>query len=179
MFETAIKYKIKLTSNYVLIAKASVTLEGLGVKYNPNIKWIEQTKAILKKIARKRYAHKRIFKKYVNTALNYKQLVEEFPKDVIEILDNLKKGKLKIDIEDKDIKSLSAELEQSSGNLSIGLITAAIIIASAYVMQIQNQFYINGLPVIPTVCFVVAVFLSIWLLQRTIFSKVVKKLRGE
>lgn len=179
MMQAALKYRIKLPLNFVLFAKAIVTLEGLGLRYNPNFKLLEQSKPLLAKIIRKRYSPKRVLKKSMKTALDYKELMEKLPEDLSEILDSVKTGKIGIDVEDTDIKNLSAEMEKSSGYIGIGLITSAIVVASAFMTTVEQQIYIRGVAVVPALGFSVAVLLSIWLIQKTIFSKFVRNLRGE
>ena len=71
--------------------------------------------------------------------------------------------------------NLTSELEQSSGNISIGMIIAAIIVGSALVYQTETQTLYNGIPKIPLIGFIVAILLTAWLLHRTIFSKLVRK----
>ena len=63
MLETAVKYKIKLPLDFVLFAKAIVTLEGLGLKYHPDFRVLTHSKPILNRIIRKRYSPKKLLKK--------------------------------------------------------------------------------------------------------------------
>ena len=95
----------------------------------------------------------------------YRELMETFPETAKDILDKVKRFKFEIDIEDKDVKGLTTELERSSGNLALGMIIAALIIGSSMIMQLEKgkYLYIAG--------FILSSILGLWLVHRTIFIK--------
>jgi ubiquinone biosynthesis protein len=175
MMDLALKYKIKLPLDFVLFGKTVITLEGIGLRYNPDFKLIEQTKPLLTKIVRKKFYPQNIKKSVMKTASTYKELLSILPESTLEILQKLRKGELSIDLEDTDIKNLTAEMEHSTGNLSIGMIIAALIVGSALVMQIDTKFKYADMPVISLIGFIIAGILTIWLLHETLFSKIINK----
>ncbi|MHA1830200.1 MAG: ABC1 kinase family protein [Candidatus Helarchaeota archaeon] len=163
----AFKYKIKVPSALVLFGKTVVTLEGVGLRYNPNFRLIEQSKPILKRIVQRSHEPKKILKKVKKRATFYAELIEELPEYTSELFEKIKSGTLKIDIEDKDVRSLSLELEHSSGNLSLGLIVASLIVGASLLIRagfVNTAFFGLG----------IAAILSFWLVHRTIFAKIVR-----
>jgi len=174
MMDLALQYKIQLPLDFVLFGKTIVTLEGLGERYNPDFKLIEQTKPLLKKIMRKKFYPQQIKKSIMKTADTYRELLSILPKSSLEILDRLRKGRINIDLEDSDLHNMTAEIERSSGNVSVGMIIAALIVGSALIWQTDTTFIYAGVPIISLAGFIVAILLSIWLLNRTIFSKIVQ-----
>ncbi len=174
VMDLALQYKIQLPLDFVLFGKTVITLEGIGVRYNPDFKLVEQTKPLLKKILRKKFYPQQIKKSALKAASTYKELLSVLPKSSLEILDRLRKGNINIDLEDSDIKNMTAELERSSGNVSVGMIIAALIVGSALVMQVDTTFIYQGIPIIPVAGFSVAILLSIWLLKRTMLSEEVR-----
>jgi ubiquinone biosynthesis protein len=161
--------------DFVLFGKTVITLEGIGLRYNPDFKLIEQTKPLLTKIVRKKFYPQNIKKSFMKTASIYKDLLSILPESTLEILQKLRKGEISIDLEDTDIKNLTAEMEHSTGNLSIGMIIAALIVGSALIMQIDTKFKYADIPVISLIGFIIAIILTIWLLHETVFSKIINK----
>jgi ubiquinone biosynthesis protein len=174
VMDLALRYKIHLPLDFVLFGKTIITLEGIGIRYNPDFKLVEQTSPLLNKIARKRFYPSEITKSVMKTASTYKELLSVLPQSSLEILDRLRKGSINIDISDTDIRNMTAEVERSSGNMSVGMIIAALIVGSALIMQSGTKFIYAGIPIIPVAGFSVAILLSIWLLERTIFSRTVR-----
>ena len=163
------KYHLQIPYDFVLFAKTIITLEGVAIKYDPHFNLLKESKSTLDLLLDHTYFAKKVISKTKEKLNEYAQLAESFPETAAEILEKARRFKLNIDIEDKDVRDLSLELEHSSGNLSLGIIIAALIVASALVMQISNKtvFYIPGL--------ILAGILSLWLIHRTIFAKLKKE----
>ncbi|MBW2992465.1 hypothetical protein KY345_04575 [Candidatus Woesearchaeota archaeon] len=172
--DISLKHRIIFPLDFVLFTKTVVTLEGLGLRYNPNFRLVEQSKPIIKKLLKKTISPKKIISDIKTTASNYKQLIDTLPETSFEILQKVKKGKIKIDIEDTDVRNLVIEMEKSTGNLTIGLIAAALIVGSSLISQIEHQPQFIGFPLIPLLGFVFAALLSVWILHRTLFLKSVR-----
>ena len=58
------------------------------------------------------------------------------------------------------------EIERSSGNVSLGVIIAALIVASALMMQTDVSVYGYGSG------FIIAGMLALWLMHRTVLVKI-------
>lgn len=176
-FDISLKHKIKFPVDFVLFAKTVITLEGIGLRYNPNFKLVEQSRPFITKLIKKRISPKKILSDLRTTTANYKELIDTLPETALNILQKVKKGRVKVDIEDTDIRNLTIEMEKSTGNLTIGLIVAALIVGSSLISQIENQPQFLGFPLAPLLGFIIAGLLSIWILHRTLFSKYVKSQR--
>lgn len=169
--DISLKHKIIFPIDFVLFAKTVVMLEGIGLRYNPDFKLVEKSKPVIKRLIKKSLAPKEIISKARASAANYRELIDTLPEAAIGMLRKVKKGKIKIDIEDTDIHNLIVEMEKSTGNITMGLIVAALIVGSSLISQIHNQPIFFGFPLVPLVGFVFAGLLSVWILQRTLFLK--------
>ena len=58
-------------------------------------------------------------------------------------------------------------MERGTGNLAIGLITAALIIAAAVSMLVLQEPKIIGIPIFAFFSFLLALVLAFWLTGRT------------
>lgn len=168
----ASKYGIHVPRDYVLFGKTIVALEGLGLKYDPEFRFIQMTKPLLEKIVLKRYSSKNIKKHLKKNFADYSNLLEEFPGKASTFLDTISKGSIAVDIEDKDVRNFAVEMEKSAGNIALGFIVAALIVGSALIWQIDPQpFTYNNLPFIPFLGLIVAALLGLWVVHRTVFIK--------
>ena len=53
-------------------------------------------------------------------------------------MDKLKRGELKVQFEHKDLKDLEKEIDKGSNRISMGVVIAALIVASAIVLQLNK-----------------------------------------
>tara|TARA_Y100000310_G_scaffold338917_1_gene429943 strand:- start:5808 stop:7349 length:1542 start_codon:yes stop_codon:yes gene_type:complete len=159
IFELAHKHKVKLPIDLILFGKTLITLEGLALRYYPDFKMVEQSKPFIKKI--KKQSIGQLKEDIINTGWKYKKLIKIFPDKTSGFLKRLEAGSIKVDIEDKDIKNLTSELDKSSNRLTYGMIIASLIIGSALLSYIGKGPMISGVSLVSIFGFIAAIMLSI------------------
>jgi len=160
------KNHLKVPIEFVLFEKTLITLEGVALKYQPDLHVFTEARSTLDKFLDHTYFAKQILQKTSRKISEYKELAEVFPETALELLQKAKQFKLNINVEDKEVRDLTSEIERSSGNVSLGVIIAALIVASALMMQTSVSAYIYSAG------FVLAGILALWLIHRTIFMKI-------
>ncbi len=163
------KHHLKIPMEFILFEKTMILLEGTALKYQPDFNFMRETKTILDKLLDHTYFAAHALHKTKRKISEYKELIENFPQTAAEILEKARRFKVDIAIDDTEVRDLTSEIERSSGNLSMGIIIAALIVASAMVMQISSTSYI------PLAGFTIASVLSLWLIHRTIFKTTYQK----
>src|SRR3989338_1098534 len=160
------KHHLQIPVEFVLFEKTLMTIEGIALKYQPEFNLVKETKSSLQKLLDHRYAAKHLLQKTKRRVSEYAELAEKFPQTALEIMERAKRFKFNIEIEDKELKDLTSEIERSSGNLALGVIVAGLIVSSALMIQtsIPIYFYVAG--------FIVAGLLTLWLVHRTIFIEI-------
>ncbi len=168
------KYQIVLPRNFVLLVKALATIEGIGMKLDPDFNIVEASKPFVKKIARKKMNPTYLLNNFVESLSKAKDSMIILPQKINSILSKLQSGKLKTKIEQEEFEELESSINDSSSKVSISLITAAIIISSTIILQIDKGPSLFGISVFALIGFLIAAFLGAWL----IFSIVISKLFG-
>ncbi len=165
------KNHLKVPIEFVLFEKTLITLEGVALKYQPDLHVFTEARSTLDKFLDHTYFAKQILQKTSRKISEYKELADVFPETALELLQKAKQFKLNINVEDKEVRDLTSEIERSSGNVSLGVIIAALIVASALMMQTSVSAYIYSAG------FGIAGILALWLIHRTVFVKI--KSRGD
>ncbi|HLC70402.1 MAG TPA: AarF/ABC1/UbiB kinase family protein [Candidatus Nanoarchaeia archaeon] len=160
------KHRLRVPFEFVLFGKTIIILEGVALKYQPNLHLFGEAKATLEKFFDHTYFTTQILQKTSRKIAQYKELAEVFPETALELLQKAKEFKLNINLEDKEVRDLTTEIERSSGNISVGAIIAALIVASALMMQTAAPAYF------PVSGFILGGVLSLWLIHRTLFIKI-------
>jgi hypothetical protein len=85
------------------------------------------------------------------------------PRDAARLLKEARRGRLKIDLDLKRLDHFGYQLDRSTNRLTIGILTAALIIGSSIVMTVQGGPTLFGLPLFGLLGFMIAFFNSIWI----------------
>ena len=159
-------YKIKIPSNLLLLIKALVILEGVGLKLNPEYDIIENIGPYVQRLLTKKYNPNRLQKELLNSMEETTSMIKDFPHDVREIIKKVKEGKLHIEIEHKGLEPFGDSLSKSINRLSYAMILVAIILASALLVMANVPPLYNGVPSFAIGGFLVAAFLALRLIYK-------------
>ena len=133
--DIALKYNMKLPVNFVLLTKAIITCEAVGRSLYPDFNLGDYSKKYVEKLMQKKYSIENLTKQLKNNIINFSDLITNLPQNINKITNRLQKGDVKLDIEDTDVKQLSFNIGHGSNKITMGLITAALIVGSALVLQ--------------------------------------------
>ncbi|MGH1433459.1 MAG: ABC1 kinase family protein [Lewinella sp.] len=159
-------YKIKLPANLLLLLKALVIMEGVGLQLDPNYDIIANIGPYVQRLLSKRYSPLRLRRELIRSAEDTTNLLRELPEDLREILRKVKEGKLHIEFEHKGLQPTADKLSESIKLLSYTLLVVAIIIASSLVVVAKIPPLVNGFALWGITGFGLAALLAL----RTIFS---------
>ena len=155
MIFVAREHNITLPVDFILLSKAIVTIEGVGQQLNPDFNLSASLHDYVENLTTRRLRPSYIIKTFVDDISNFRDNVKLVPRQINEILFKLKKGELGVHFERKDLVQLEEEMDRSSNRISSGVIIAALIVASAIVLNVRNGKWLA------VAGFVIAIFLTI------------------
>lgn len=156
------KYDLTFPVEYTLLVKSIITTEGVIKKIEPHFNFVKSGKPLFEKFAKERSSPEYVLKSAKKTLMDFKDLIVKFPVDAQKILDKMKKPQSKvIDINDKDLKEFTHEIEESSNRMVLGVILAALIVASSLLILAKTPPFMWGLPLYSIVGLIIAGILII------------------
>ncbi|OPY78251.1 MAG: putative protein kinase UbiB [Syntrophorhabdus sp. PtaU1.Bin153] len=158
------RYRLRLPSNFAMIAKALLVSEGVGRILYPEFNIIEIARPYAKKLLLQRFDPTRQLHELSKTAAEAFAFFKTLPSDMREILFMVRKGRLAIKFEHRGLERLIGELDRSSNRISFAMVIAALIVGSSLVFQTGVGPKIFGYPVLGLGGFLLASILGIWLL---------------
>ena len=167
LMEVTARYQLIIPISFVLFIKTISTLEGLGLRYDPNFRLMEFSGPVIKDILNEEYAPGRLAKKVKGKLSAYEKMLAEFPPDLLAAVKKIGSGRFNLELNHTELDELRAEMEHGSGNMVFGLITAALIIAAAVSMLVLQEPKIIGIPIFAFFSFLLALILAVWLAGRT------------
>ncbi len=161
--EILTQYRIKFPSDLMLLAKALVTMEGLGRQLDPDFNMIGHLKPFMEKLVKERMTPATLSKEFLQVLQGYGGLMKHLPRDLKEFINRVNRNKFKIDLEHRGLERLISDLDKSSNRLSFSLLIGALIVGSSLIMQTEKGPLLFGFPVLGFLGYSIAGFLGLWL----------------
>lgn len=125
---------LRMRPNLFLMMKALVSLEKLARSLDPNMNIIQLAAPYVKKIYLDRFNIKKIILNMGDPLYDLLNLVAEMPEDIRTLLKQLKKGKLKIDLEYLGFEKMRSTIIKISNRIVCAIILAALLIGNSLMM---------------------------------------------
>lgn len=158
------EYHLKLPRDFYLLAKALVTIEGVGRKLDPDFNAVEHANPFAKKLIRERMSPRRLIEDLVNSALDARLLMHDLPFEAREILRLMKRGEAKIRFEHEGLDPMLKTLDQIANRMVFAVVLASLVIGSALIVLSGIPPKWHEIPVIGIAGFLTAGMIGFWLL---------------
>jgi ubiquinone biosynthesis protein len=159
-------HSIVLPSDLSLMFKALITLEGLGRQYDPDFHIINHLTPLVKSALAERYQPGEIARRGRTMVGEFMSVVGGVPRDLARLLREARRGKTRVDLDLKRLDSFGQRLDRTLDRVTVGIMTASLVIGSAIVMTVREGPVILGIPVLPALGFlgyVIAFLNSLWI----------------
>jgi ubiquinone biosynthesis protein len=160
------EHSIVLPSDLSLMFKALITLEGLGRQYDPEFHIVDHLAPLVRKTLNERYHPDELGRRVRNTVSEFFNLLSGVPRDFARLLREARRGKLRVDLDLKRLDSFGHGLDRTLDRVTVGIMTASLVIGSAIVLSVRDGPQVFGVPVLPVlglVGYLVAFFNSLWI----------------
>jgi ubiquinone biosynthesis protein len=153
------RFHIVLPPAGSLLLKTLIMLEGTSRHLTPEFNLAELIEPYAAKAMRRRLSPRRFLRKLQRATRDWDRLLEAMPRDLTEILQRMRSGTLEIRHEHR-------RLETTVNRLVLGILTAALLVASAALWSSGAPPAVQGVSVPGVLGYVVAVVLGFGLLRK-------------
>lgn len=153
-----------MPADLAMLFKALITLEGLGRQLDPEFEMVEHITPFVRRVITERYMPEALFKRSRRGIHDMLSIVTSLPRDVARLIKEARRGKFKIDLDLKRLDRFSHQIDLSVNRLTLGILTASLVIGSSIVMTVKGGPTLFGLPLFGLIGFMVAFFNSVWLI---------------
>jgi len=160
--ELSATYHIKLQPDLILLAKALVTVEGMGRILDPRFDMMTILRPFMANALKERLSPPRLTKDLTSIFMSYVNLTRTLPRDIKEIISRINRNKFKIDLEHRGLDHFIKELDKSANRVSSSMIIAALIVGSSIVMQIDKGPKLLGFPIFAFLGYSIAAVIGFW-----------------
>lgn len=155
---------LALPADLALMIKAFVTLEGLGRQLDPGFDMASQARPFLERVLLKHRSPKAVARRGKRAMAGLAELLSNLPGDLRQLLRSARNGKLLMHIEVTTLKHFGDQVNSAANRLTVGVITAALIIGSSIVMHASSGRSGQGWPTLGVLGFIGATLGGLWIL---------------
>ena len=153
-----------LPADLALLFKAAISLEGLGRMLNPDFDMVAEASPYLMRIQRARRSPRALAKQGAQTLREAAALAARLPAQLRRLLKSMDHGALRVHVDLDHLDRAAERLDRGVSRLTMGIVTAALIIGSSIVMTAMTEQNWLGLPFLGLLGFIAAVAGGFWLL---------------
>jgi len=157
IFKLAFSYNIMIPSEFTMLAKSLVTMEGLVEKLDPELSVLEIAKPIAKKLMFKAFSTEKIGKELLSSAVDYGYLFKDIPSFLHNYLRKMDQDDYFLPLELKGIERIERILNKIFNRMSfsivllaVSIIISGIVIGSGLSANTGTEMYILNISVLRT-----------------------------
>jgi predicted unusual protein kinase regulating ubiquinone biosynthesis (AarF/ABC1/UbiB family) len=159
----SIENGIRVPAELTMLGKTLLNLDEVGRKLNPKFDPNESIRRNAAQLLQQRLLKSMSPGNVFAAAMEAKEFVNEFPRRINRLLDELVHNKLTLRIDAIDEAQLNESFEKVANRITVGLILAALIIGAAMLMRVETDFRIFGYPGLAMLFFLAAAGGGSWL----------------
>ena len=153
------RHGLTLPGDLVMLFKTLITLEGVVKRLDGSIELLERAKPITEAAVKEQASAAHIARNAKTQLRTLLQMAESLPQDFFRLTRMLQKGKFGITLDLKQSDRISHQIDSAANRLTMGIVTAALIIGSSIVMSIDT-----GPKFIGFVGYLIAFANSLWII---------------
>ncbi len=157
-------HNLSLPPDLALLIKAYITLDGLGRHLDPSFQTLDFATPYIQSLMVSRYKPDAIAKRGWRNLISVVDMMSSFPKELHHLLRASRKGAIQVDINVRRLDQYVDTTDRAISRLTMGIVTAALIIGTAIMMTVKGGPEIMGLPLFGFFGYIFATMGGIWLL---------------
>jgi len=153
-----------LPADLTLLFKTLITLEGLGQQLDPEFHMIDHVTPFVERVIQQRYTPQALLARGRKSVRETLEVLADVPRDLRHLLRDMRRGRVKVDLDLKRLDQFGHQLDRASNRLTMGILTASLVVGSSIIMTVQGGPQLFGLPFFGLLGFLIAFFNSLWII---------------
>jgi len=156
---------LRLPTRFVILDKAIATLGSVTAEVYPDFNVFEVARPYAKQLIAERYSPRRLALRARAEAQDLSEIALEVPRQVHDILNELRDGELKVLISNPGIDDLAHHMDVSVNRIAVSLVILGGLIGSSLIgVLAKGGPHVMGLHLLSVVGFVLSGAFGVWLL---------------
>jgi ubiquinone biosynthesis protein len=164
LFRLLAKHKARFPTHMVWLFKSIATLEDSSTKMDPNFELVRAIKPYARRLVFSSVSPLRQGREVYLSIFDAFNFLRDLPYDIGIVMEQLKKGRIKIEFEHKGLEPLRMTLHRVTHHLVLTILLAALLISSSLIVLSGVPPLIGHIPVIGIALFGLSVIVAIALI---------------
>jgi len=164
--DIVMKHGIKLPSQFYLLARSLVSLEGSALQLDPHLDMMKIARPFMVKSIAYKYTPLKFGKRFFKSMYELGLYLEEFPRDLKTAMRRITSGEIQVQLEHKGIDPLIHTFNRISRQLVSAVIIGSLIIGSSLLINASMPPKWHNVSLLGLAGLSVALFLGIGLLNN-------------
>ncbi|BAM70750.1 MULTISPECIES: ABC1 kinase family protein [unclassified Methanothermobacter] len=165
------RHRIRIPRDFVLLARVMSMAEDLGERLDPRFNGLEVAWEMTHKLIRNRLNPLRNLDEVPAAIIELEHIMNDLPRGLISALQKLEEGKLKMELEHRNLDEISVRIERSTNRISLAMLVSALIIGSSLVTIPREALILERFPFLGIFGFAVSFLIALALIVSIIKSR--------
>lgn len=158
------EHRLKLPPDLALMIKVFLTLEGMGRNLDPDFDMASEAAPFLEQAMLRRYTPSAVARHGWRALADTAEVIAGLPADLKRLLRAARHGNIVLKVELDRLKHFGEQVDHSANRLTVGIVTAALIVGSSIALTVDGGPSLLGLPLFGLLGFLGAGIGGVWLL---------------
>ena len=140
LFQTAQRFHMEILPQLLLLQKTLVNVEGIGRQLHPQLDLWRAARPSLEKFMIERVGVRRLLGTVKQTVPRWADRLPELPGLTIDVLDQAKSGRLKVQTHDPQLDEIRSEIHRLHRRLVLALVGVGFVVCSAILVGFKGAF---------------------------------------
>ena len=156
---------LRLPTRFVILDKAIATLGSVAAEVYPDFNVFEVARPYARQLISERFSPRRLALRARSEVQDLSEIALEVPRQVHDILNELRDGELEVKISNPGIDDLAHHMDVSVNRIAVALVILGGLVGSSLIgVLAKNGPHLLGLHLISVVGFVISGAFGVWLL---------------
>lgn len=147
LLDLAVQHRIRVPKEYAVLAKASITVEGIIRKLYPKLDILEIGLPYAKELLLARFNPSDASSTLMKSLLKIQGLAEDVPGQLTQILIDLEAGKFRVNVHSEDVERVGGHVRAIGVMLYLGLLAAGLTGGGLVALAVGANPWLGGLAI--------------------------------
>jgi len=168
LIRVMVKHKMSIPHNYILLLRSGGIAQDTVMQLYPEINFVENARPYAAKIIQEKTRPEYALKSFKENYFEFQRFVRDLPESVMKIFKKMENEDFKVSIEAGTLNELGKDLSRSSRTLGISIIIAAVILASALMLNANVQTVLGSAADLASIGFIGAVVIGLLVILKVL-----------
>jgi ubiquinone biosynthesis protein len=144
LLDLAVRHRIRIPKEYAVLAKASITVEGIIRRLHPRLDVLEVGLPYAKELLLARFNPGDASSTLMRSLLKLQGLAEDVPAQLTQILVDLEGGKFRVNVHSDDLDRVGAHVRAIGVMLFLGMLAAGLTVGGLGVLSAGGRTWLGA-----------------------------------